>query len=248
MFYYGCSTLGGAEPLNQDIYGVYQSSEGLTIMVLADGVSGAPAGEVAAQLAVEMFAQIIERREKESPISHVIVRAVQAANDWVRLNASRPPGKNGMATCFTAAAVTPDRQLSIVHVGSSRFYIIRDGLMLQLTEDHTRAWQEMRQGLFTRRQIRYHPDRLVLTRALGIWEEVEIDTLEAQVHPGDILLLVSDGITEALDDDALRDTVLAAGGTQKAVEALLDAADAARSGNATAIVGYIPPDGRPAGR
>lgn len=244
MYYYGRSTLGGAEPPNQDVYGVYESPEGLIIMVLADGVSGLPAGEVAAGRAVEMFAQIVEQKQNQVPIGRLMVEAAQAANGWIRLSAERPPGKKGMATCFTAVAVTPDRRLAVAHVGSSRFYIIRENQILQLTEDHTRAWQEMRSGLFTRRQIRYHPDRLVLTRALGIWEEVEVDTLEAQVYPGDILILVSDGITEALDDDTLQDTVLAAGGTQRAVEALLDAADAAGSGNATAIIGFVPPEGR----
>jgi serine/threonine protein phosphatase PrpC len=166
------------------------------LFAVADGMGGAQAGEVASQLATEALEQAgPERGAPESYLRGV----VQEANGKIHAFAQRDASRSGMGTTLTAALVGDD-EISFAHVGDSRAYLFRDGELSRLTHDHSLVEELRRQGRLTEAQAEEHPQRSIITRALGPEPDVEVDTQTRPARAGDVYLLCSDGLTTMIPE------------------------------------------------
>jgi PPM family protein phosphatase len=175
------------------------------VFAVADGMGGAQAGEVASKLAAEAFEPGSEGTE--SPEAYLRRVAVEA-NARIHELAESDSSHSGMGTTLTAALVEGD-EISLAHVGDSRAYVYRNGGLRRLTSDHSLVEELRRQGRLTEQQAEEHPQRSIITRALGPESEVEIDTMTYPARPGDVFLLCSDGLTTMVPEDRIA-TVLGA--------------------------------------
>lgn len=192
------------------------------LFAVADGMGGAQAGEVASRLAAAAFREFHEADEL-APDERV--RAlVQEANRRIYDRASSDAGATGMGTTLTAALLAGEA-VTIGHVGDSRAYRLREGRLEQLTDDHSLVGDLMRSGRLTPEEAETHPQRSVITRALGTDPEVDVDTTTIEASPGDIFLLCSDGLTSMVGDDNILDLVAQAGSLEAAAKALVKAAN-----------------------
>ncbi len=211
------------------------------VIAVADGMGGALAGEVAAGIAVTSLDGLAA-----SPRPGDLRRAVERANADIRRSASGNAGRAGMGTTVTACMLSDDDRLYVVHVGDSRAYLVRDGQLRRLTDDHSVVAELVRGGALTEEQADRHPQRNVITRALGASDQVSADAFQVPVRAGDVVLLCTDGISAAIGDAAIRDALARAGSLEDAALALLAAADAAGGeDNATVVLGRVG-DGPPA--
>ena len=163
--------------------------------MVADGLGGHRAGEHASNMAVEVLTRTLQtaRDNGDSPALDLVLDAFDRANHGILTEARNSPEREGMGTTLTAIVVDGD-QLLLGHVGDSRAWRIRGGVIEQLTQDHTVVGQQVRDGVLTEADAETHPMRHVLSRCLGIQEEIEVDLAEGAVTPGDIYVLASDGL------------------------------------------------------
>jgi protein phosphatase len=172
------------------------------LFAVADGMGGAQAGEVASRLAAAALKESGAGRGGEDRIGSLI----QEANRRVYDRSNADPNASGMGTTITVALVE-DGQVSFGHVGDSRAYLIRDGAMEQLTEDHSLVAELMRSGKLSPEEAETHPQRSVITRALGTDPDVDVDTFTIAAQTGDVFLLCSDGLTTMVPNEAILDLV-----------------------------------------
>jgi PPM family protein phosphatase len=201
---------------------------GRTVFAVADGLGGHQGGEVASATAVEPLAAL-DGREFADPdaAAQALASAIRAGNAAILERAAGTPDLWGMGTTVTAAAVAGDRFLQLAHVGDSRAYLLRDGTLDQLTTDHTVVGELVRRGRLTPEQAAIHPERSILTRAVGLDPNLPVDTPDPlELQPGDQVLLCSDGLTEPVPDDAIAQ-LLATPDGDAACRALIDAANTA---------------------
>jgi protein phosphatase len=165
-------------------------------------MGGAQAGEVASRLAAAALKESGANAGGERRIGELI----QEANRRVYNRSSSDPNTSGMGTTITVALVE-DGHVAFGHVGDSRAYLIRDGSMEQLTEDHSLVAELMRSGKLSREEADVHPQRSVITRALGTDPDVDADTFTIAAQTGDVFLLCSDGLTDMLDEQAILELV-----------------------------------------
>src|ERR1700754_1838580 len=172
---------GRQRPANEDSYWV-----GNPLFVLADGMGGAQAGEVASQTAVEVFRQGLP----DGPGSYEerLSSLVSDANKRIHALAQADDAHAGMGTTLTAAYVGED-DLAIAHVGDSRLYVLRDGELQQLTHDHSLVGELVRRGQISAEEAEDHPQRSIITRALGVEDDVVVDHLTWPVRDGDVFML-----------------------------------------------------------
>jgi PPM family protein phosphatase len=172
------------------------------VFAVADGLGGAQAGEIASRLAAETL-----RHEPGDGDGVERVRAmIQAANRRVYDRAQEKSDLSGMGTTITVALVE-DGLVSIGHVGDSRAYLIRGGALEQLTEDHSLVAELQRSGKLSAHEAEHHPQRSVITRALGTDPDVDVDTYTVEPRVGDLFLLCSDGLTTMVGDEAILEIV-----------------------------------------
>jgi protein phosphatase len=172
------------------------------LFAIADGMGGAQAGEVASRLAAAAVREIGAGAGGEERIFELI----QEANRRVYDRSSTDPNTSGMGTTMTVALVE-DANVAFGHVGDSRAYLIRDGRMEQLTEDHSLVNELMKSGKLSREEAQTHPQKSVITRAVGTDPDVDVDTFTVPVEPGDVFLLCSDGLTDVVSEDEILDLV-----------------------------------------
>lgn len=182
------------------------------LVAVADGLGGRPAGDIASRLAIETVTHTLSTTPPSPDIAPPVAlhRAFIRANSHVYAMSSRIPGCTGMGTTLVAGwfIATPELglQLIIAHVGDSRLYRYRSQAkpaLTALTRDHTSAQQLIDEGLYSAEDARRLPQRHILTNALGVEPEVDIDVLTTPVLPGDLLLLCSDGLSNMLDDSEI---------------------------------------------
>ena len=190
-------------------------------------------------MASETAAHTLETAFTEPTVDRLI-EAVEAANRAIWQLAQDQPDKRGMGTTITAVAVVEqdgEDQLALVNVGDSRGYLLRDSELTQLTEDHSLVAEMERDGRLTHEEARVHPQRAVITRALGLEPDVEIDHLELLPYRGDRLLLCSDGLTNEVADDQIGSTLRRLADPTEAAKDLVTQARAnGGNDNITAVV------------
>ena len=186
------------------------------LFAVADGMGGAQAGQIASKLAAGAV------KERGAGVEDLI----QEANRRVHRRAQEDPDTSGMGTTLTVASIEEDGIVSIGHVGDSRAYLVRDGTLEQLTEDHSLVGELMRSGKLSREEADVHPQRSVMTRAVGTDPDVDVDMFSVESRAGDLFLLCSDGLTTMVEDDEiLRLVEEERGDLQALVKALIKAAN-----------------------
>jgi serine/threonine protein phosphatase PrpC len=193
------------------------------LFVVADGMGGAQAGEVASRIAVEAFQRgLASPHQPELGLAEL----AQAANSRIHELSHSNAEHAGMGTTLTAVYVG-EQEIAIAHVGDSRAYCLRDRELLRLTDDHSLVDELLRQGRLTPEEAVEHPQRSVITRALGPEGTVEVDTRSFQARPGDVYLLCSDGLTTMLSEELIAQILLEHPRLHDAGEALIAAANEA---------------------
>ena len=222
---------------NEDNY-FAEADERRGVFVVADGMGGHAAGEVASEMAVQIvsrqlltIASVIDPHAQET-----LAQALRDANRAIYDRMLAEVDKQGMGTTASVLALS-DNHFLIGQIGDSRVYLLRDGALSQLTKDHSYVQEQVDAGLLTPEQARYHPYSNVITRCVGAGEEVEADIYSGEMKPGDVFLVASDGLTGMVDDRRLQSMLLARSGPGRIVDALIAEANG-RGGldNITAIV------------
>jgi protein phosphatase len=171
------------------------------LFAVADGMGGAQAGEVASGLA----AGALEESGANGGGERRVTELIQEANRRVHQRATTDAATAGMGTTITAALVEPDGRVVFGHVGDSRAYLLRDDRLEQLTDDHTLVAELVRRGELSPGEAEVHPQRSVITRALGTDPDVDVDTFEVDAQPGDLFLICSDGLSSMVDFGVIED-------------------------------------------
>jgi PPM family protein phosphatase len=192
------------------------------VFAVADGMGGAQAGEVASRIAAGAFER--DMPSDDAPPEGQLEQIAQRANREIHKLAQEDSSRAGMGTTLTAAMVRDD-EISLSHVGDSRAYVLRDGQLKRLTRDHSLVEELRRQGRLTEEQAEEHPQRSIITRALGPEPSVNVDTMTLPARDGDVFLLCSDGLTTMVSDEEIRDILVNARSLRSAVNKLVDAAN-----------------------
>lgn len=211
------------------------------LFIVADGMGGHAAGEVASSMAVDIISGELplSRDIEDGNVHEALARALRDANEAIYKRTVEEVEKQGMGTTVSALFVAGNRYV-IGHVGDSRIYLLRDGAFSQLTKDHSYVQEQVDAGLLTPEQARSHPYSNVITRCCGATSDVEPDVLEGEFREGDVFLLASDGLTAMLDDKRI-DQILRTPLSPSRIVAKLIAEANARGGvdNITAILVHV---------
>ena len=196
---FAVTDIGQKRTVNQDY--VFCSEEPVgklsNLFVVADGMGGHNAGDTASRLCVGSVRESISNSELATPVS-ILNEAVAFAHDRVRTEAAAKPEFEGMGTTLVIATIQ-DNKLYVANVGDSRLYLLRDSLE-QITEDHSLVEEMVKSGELSKENVKEHPNKNIITRALGIGETVMADTFEVELKEDDIILMCSNGLTNMVDD------------------------------------------------
>jgi protein phosphatase len=215
-----------------------EADERRGVFVVADGMGGHAAGEVASEMAVQIVSRHLLGIHSvlEPTAAERVAQSLRDANRAIYDRMLDEVDKQGMGTTVSVLMLS-DNQFLIGQIGDSRIYLLRDGALSQITKDHSYVQEQVDAGLLTPEQARYHPYSNVITRCVGASETVEADIYRGEMLPGDVFLVASDGLTGMVDDRRLQQLLLARSGPGRIVDALI--ADANGRGgldNITAIV------------
>lgn len=216
------------------------------LFVVADGMGGAQAGEVASLTAIQAF----QGGLPEGDHAAAIERTISLANHNIYERAHSDSSLAGMGTTITVASVDSEREEVVIgHVGDSRAYRVRDGIIQRLTKDHSLVEEMRRRGQITEEQAEDHPQRSIITRALGPEPEVQVDLARVPSEPGDLFLLCSDGLTTMINDEKIREILAGATTIDAAARTLVDEANMAGGrDNITVIVFQVEDPAQPLSR
>ena len=241
------SDVGTGRDHNEDACAAHLEATDCAIAAVADGVSSSPAGEVASATAIEVLVRAFREEPATAAAGQRLYRAMQQANIELYDRALAVPELRGMATTLTAVAVQRG-ELTAVHVGDSRLYLVRSGAIAQLTKDHTAAAEKVKYGLMSKERARDHPDKSVLTRSVGRELIVSRDRISQALETGDLLVLCTDGLYNVLDDDEIARLACDGDATAAAQALVATANERGTPDNVTAAVLRFtgPAAGRPA--
>lgn len=191
--------------------------EDLALAAVADGMGGHSSGELASELAVNILAENLATfrngailpttpNHDNSMAANALLAAAVEANNKILDEASANPAHSGMGTTLSALTVDGDNAV-IVHIGDSRVYLCRKGVVTQITEDHSLVMEQARKGILTMEEAANSRMQNILTRAMGLIRNAKLDIYEAALQPGDRLLLCSDGLFKAISDEAFCETL-----------------------------------------
>ncbi|HEX4535497.1 MAG TPA: Stp1/IreP family PP2C-type Ser/Thr phosphatase [Candidatus Acidoferrum sp.] len=246
----GRSDVGQQRANNEDCFRMVQP---LNLFVVSDGMGGEAHGEIASAMAVETvvktcmgeetgtMAASTETHPEWSNQTRLLLSAAHLANRKIYESAEANPQQQGMGATLTAAWINEEK-LSVVHVGDSRVYLLRSGVLQQLTSDHSLVAEQVRRGILTAAEAEHSELQSVLLRALGTQPEIEVDAEEHALFPGDILLLCSDGLTRMVAEQKISAMLQSESDPGRAAEKLVAQANENGGGdNVTVVVVHLEP-------
>ena len=242
---FSVTDIGRKRKLNQDF--VYSSDEPVgnlpNVYIVADGMGGHQAGDYASKCKVETMVREIRGCCEKSPI-RILSKAIRIANDQVRKKAREDESLLGMGTTVVAATCL-GKYLQVANVGDSRLYIINDEVR-QITRDHSLVEEMVRMGGIDREAARNHPDKNIITRAIGARDTIEIDFFHEELKSGDIVLMCSDGLTNMLEDEEIGRILRSQGTIEERAEELIEAANqnGGRDNIAVIVIDMFAEEGR----
>lgn len=206
MEYFSITDVGKVRIVNQDY--VYASGDSVgnlpNLFIVADGMGGHKAGDFASRFCVDMVTQHIKESSRKTPIG-IIEDAIQNANQELLLKSKEQEELDGMGTTFVAATFV-DNIMYVANVGDSRLYVINDEVK-QITKDHSLVEEMVGTGELPRQEARFHPNKNIITRAVGSNQYVSPDYFEVSIGEKDTILMCSDGLSNMIDDSEIRDIV-----------------------------------------
>ena len=220
----GKTDTGNKRSNNQDSIFFSDTSVGPlpNLYIVADGMGGHKAGDRASKMAIDITVDFIKKSSLENPIA-VLKRAMVYANNEIYKAANSDVELNGMGTTMVAAVVLNDK-LIVANVGDSRLYIVNNDIK-QITMDHSLVEELIRSGELERKRGRNHPEKNIITRAMGSKDEIVPDFFEIDLCEDDICLMCSDGLSNMVEDDEIKDIVLENDSLEDMVRALVDRAN-----------------------
>lgn len=211
MFICACSDVGKIRDINQDAY-YYIEDDKLPIFIVADGMGGHKAGEVASNLAISTIIRHYESSKqkilnKEMFIPQFLNESVELANDNLIEEASGDDELKGMGTTVTMCLIL-DNEVYIGHVGDSRAYLLRNGELSQITQDHSLVGELLRIGSITKDEAVNHPKKNIITRALGSNPKINVDVFNRELQNEDKIILCTDGLTNMVTEEKILEILL----------------------------------------
>lgn len=207
MISYGKTDIGMVRSMNQD--SIYFSDKCVgnlpNLYIVADGMGGHQAGDYASAHAVEWFVEYVKNCQYVNPIT-ILKTGIAKVNDMLLEQANSHPELKGMGTTFVTAVILEDT-MYVANIGDSRLYVMGDEPK-QVTLDHSLVEELIRTGQLDRRRVRFHPEKNIITRALGTGNEAVPDFFEIELHDGEKVLLCTDGLTNMIEDDEIYDIVM----------------------------------------
>ena len=221
---YALTDIGQKRQLNQDYIYLSKTPVGNlpNVFIVADGMGGHNAGDYASRLAVETVVEEIERSFEVNSVK-ILNNAISRANEELRKCARQNRALSGMGTTIVAATFI-GRYLEVANVGDSRLYVIGDEIR-QITEDHSLVEEMVRMGGLDKETARNHPDKNIITRAVGARRDVEVDFFHVELQTGDMVLLCSDGLTNMVEDEMICRILKGGGNLEDRVEELIRTAN-----------------------
>ena len=221
---YAITDIGQKRKLNQDF--IYLSDTAIgnlpNVFIVADGMGGHNAGDYASRYAVETVVNEIGISFEKNPMK-IIGKAIEKANTLIREKAREDAALNGMGTTMVIATCM-GKYLEVANVGDSRLYVINERIE-QITQDHSLVEEMVRMGGIDRASARNHPDKNIITRAIGARDTIEIDFFHEELKSGDLVLMCSDGLTNMLEDEEIGRILKTPGTIEERAERLIDAAN-----------------------
>ena len=221
---FSLTDVGQVRSQNQDY--VYASEQPIgnlpNLFVLADGMGGHNAGDFASRCAVSVIEASVKKDMSFNPIK-IMRHAIEEANEKIHELAKADAGKAGMGTTLVAVTVV-GYYAYVANVGDSRLYVIGNGIR-QITHDHSLVEEMVRMGKLTEEEGRNHPDKNIITRAIGARDTIEIDFFHEELKSGDLILMCSDGLTNMLEDEEIGRILKTPGTIEERAERLIDAAN-----------------------
>lgn len=225
MQYYGSSSKGMIRGNNEDFFYV-PKEKGKNLFVVADGMGGENAGEIASALAVSDIVLFVEENSEEKDKALLLRRALMNANRTVLNTAKSTNEYDSMGTTVVCALIDGNT-VYIANVGDSRCYIFSDKGGEQISVDHSFVQEMVDKGVLTREEAKIHPDKNLITRAIGVERFLSVDVFVRQWNKGDRLLLASDGLTGMISDEEIKNIIENADNAQNGVTELIKAANSA---------------------
>lgn len=223
---YSITDIGRARQMNQDYVFISQVQVGTlpNLFMVADGMGGYKAGEFASKCTVETVVNEVNFSSEKEAV-RLLSEAIQKANKKIRNKSTNDENYKGMGTTLVAATFDGDT-LCVANVGDSRLYLCSNGLLEQITVDHSLVEEMVKMGELERADARNHPDKNIITRAIGVVEQVDIDFFEIDdINSGDIILMCSDGLTNMVDDGEIQAIVSGKGTLEEKANRLIAAAN-----------------------
>lgn len=221
---FSITDIGKKRKLNEDY--VFTSGEPIgnlsNVFIVADGMGGHKAGDYASKYTVETIVAQIQKSFEKNPVK-ILSKAIEIANAHIRAKSKEDESLEGMGTTVVAATLM-GKYLQVANVGDSRLYVVNDGIK-QITRDHSLVEEMVRMGGIDRVQARNHPDKNIITRAIGVSDKVEVDFFSVELKPGDVVLMCSDGLTNMLEDEVIREILHQEGTLEVKAEELVKAAN-----------------------
>ena len=225
MKFYAITNIGRKRELNEDY--IYTSGQPIgalpNLFIVADGMGGHKAGDYASMHTVDRFVEVIRELGEEHGVQDAINEAVTAANAYIYQRSRENSNLSGMGTTLVLASCIGNEAI-VANIGDSRLYLVNDA-MTQITRDHSLVEEMVTLGGIDREMARNHPDKNIITRAVGVKEKVAADFFEVDLTKGDKLLLCSDGLTNMLRDEEIYQIIQDNKELEQAAKALVDAAN-----------------------
>ena len=225
MKFYAITDIGRKRELNEDY--IYTSGQPIgalpNLFIVADGMGGHKAGDYASMHTVDRFVEVIRELGEEHGVQDAINEAVTAANAYIYQRSRENSNLSGMGTTLVLASCIGNEAI-VANIGDSRLYLVNDA-MTQITRDHSLVEEMVTLGGIDREMARNHPDKNIITRAVGVKEKVAADFFEVDLTKGDKLLLCSDGLTNMLRDEEIYQIIQDNKELEQAAKALVDTAN-----------------------